>query len=87
MWESQPLGIVLPPQFGKKKRDDGCTLGLTGALSGRPSGTSSLKEGTRVAIGEKTPQRKPDPEEDEAKCIPRYACRLFGTNSLKEGAM
>jgi hypothetical protein len=40
---------------------------------------------------EKAITEKNKATEDEAECSPqknrRYTCRLFGTNSLKEGAM
>jgi hypothetical protein len=53
---------------------------------------NGLKEEAVGTIGEEPPRRKTEPREDESKCSPqkkkrRYACRLFGTNSLKKGAM
>jgi hypothetical protein len=57
-----------------------------------PLETSSLKE---VAVGEQTPYKPSHGEKGETKHrrrkplekICEYACRPFGTNSLKEGAM
>jgi hypothetical protein len=57
-----------------------------------PLRASGLKEGAVVAVGEKLPQKKIKPQEDETKWSAwkkkrQYTCRLFEMNSLKEGAM
>lgn len=94
VWEHRPLGIVLSPPVGKRRKTlDDCEnpdwlKPPRGAawcewLRGGSSGN-----GWRVVTAEK----KTEPREYETKLSPwkkkRWcACRLFGTNGLKEGAI
>jgi hypothetical protein len=93
MWECRPLGIVLAPPLGKKKTlDDGDAPGSNGTLSGSRSGQSALKEGAVVVVGEWSPWERPSHNktsraDTSGKKEQRHTKRLFGMNSLKEGAM
>jgi hypothetical protein len=56
-----------------------------------PLGTAALRR-EQCQQWERSRRRKIEPQEDETKCSPWkkkrwYTCRLFETNSLKEGAM
>jgi hypothetical protein len=53
----------------------------------KPFGTSGLKEGAVGVLGEWTPREKRGKDETSERKNWRYACRLFGTNSLKEREM
>jgi hypothetical protein len=65
MWEHWPFWIVLPPPFGNKKRDDGCTPEQTGTL--RKKQGSSWR---------KTTAGKAEPREDKIEHSPQKKKRL-----------
>jgi hypothetical protein len=58
-----------------------------------PSGRATLKKGAVGAVGVQSPQERPSHKEEvnELETLKknrrRHIVRLFGTNSLKEGAM
>jgi hypothetical protein len=73
------LGRFAPTVWKEKKKDDSDTLGRTGTIRREQWERSHRRE-------------KTEPQEDETKQSPQekkwwYACRLFGTNNLKEGAI
>jgi hypothetical protein len=60
-------------------------------VSSEPIGTSALKEGAVGAVGVQSPEGRASQKEDGTSWRPsgrsgRDTVRLFGTNSLKEGA-
>jgi hypothetical protein len=75
----------------KKKTFDDCdTPGSTGNLAANRSGRAGIKEGADVAVGEDhrggTVSQESDVTDSHRK-ERRCAVTLFGTNSLKEGAV
>jgi hypothetical protein len=71
------------------------TTGSSGKLTGNRSKRGDLKKGADVPIGERKTGRKKNEEQDKRKSCknslkgkgPGCTVRLFGTNSLKKGAV
>jgi hypothetical protein len=101
MWKHRPLWIVSPPQLEQKwtEKISCLDIWINRNHIRVPLGTSALKEGVVVVVeegtlqGEKKGKKKEGDTDHRCKHSPRekreviYTIRLFGTKSLKEGAM
>jgi hypothetical protein len=93
MWELRPLGTDLTPHLekGRKTLGDGDTPESTGTLELSRYGRVTLRREQWKRLDNehrgKLSLKKTSRAETSERKNRRYACRLFRTNNLKEGAM